>query len=272
MPVAVTRSSLRGRIRTRCRQPNPSGFISDEEINELIAEGAYELYDLLVRARGAEYYSTVYHFNTSVGGVDNPEVLSEYTLPSDFYRLVAIAISDTAGTVEATAFEGLFTTVPPEGAQWYEPLRFKAADFATQKSRVVTHPLDVRYALTGLQDSAQLFAETSALLRFYPAPLADWCVGLVYLPVLSIDEDEATEINFDGINGWETFIVAHACATIAGMQEEDAGLWLAQKAEVRERVAALGSDRDRAVPIQVADRRGSVRRGGGRWPERLPRP
>lgn len=254
--AAVQKSDLRTRIRTVTRQPNSSGFISDTEIDTLIAEGATELYDLLVRARGAEYYSTQYAFNTTAGTAD-----TDYLLPADFYRLVALAISDTPGT------EGDSVTAPV-GAQWHEPQRFNAASLAAQSSLRPTHPLDLRYTLTGTQ-SQSIEVQGSAKIRFYPAPEHVWCVRIVYLPTIYAD---GAGDAYDAINGWESYIVYRAAGVIAAMQEEDPGAWMAQQAAMRERIAALGGDRDRAVPQQVADRRGSLRGWRGRWPERLPRP
>ena len=88
--ATIYREAIRDRIRTVVVQPNSSGFISDDEINRLITEGAYELYDLLIAARGAEYYSTVYDFATEAG-------VSDYDLPHDFYRLHAIDPAQRAG-------------------------------------------------------------------------------------------------------------------------------------------------------------------------------
>lgn len=254
--AAVQKSDLRTRIRTVTRQGNTSGFISDDEINSLIAEGATELYDLLIRARGADYYSTIDVFNTTAGTAD-----TDYDLPADFYRLEALAISETAGT-------GSGPTTAPVGAQWHEPRRFRAADLAVQSSLRPTHPLDLRYALTGSQ-SQSIEVQGNAKIRFYPAPEHEWCVRIVYLPTIYADGEADA---YDAINGWESYIVYRAAAIIAAMQEEDPGAWLMQQSAMRERIAALAPSRDRAVPTQVADRRGAVRSGRLRWPERLPRP
>lgn len=251
MPAAVPIPDLIAKVRTRCRQPNASGFVSDDEIYKLLLEGAYELYNALIEARGAEYYSTVYDFNT-----DASYAVRDYALPSDFFRLVALAMSETASA--------------GQGATWLEPRRFVSADLAAQETRLPVSPLDLRYALTGAQGNSSEVA-SSAQIRFYPPPQHVWSVRVVYLPTL-LQPGDGVGNTFDGVNGWDTFLVAHACATVAAMQEEDPGFWLAQKTEVSRQVAALGADRDRAVPLQVADRRGSVRRGRTRWPERLPRP
>lgn len=238
--AAVQISELRTRIRKAAEQTNTSGKFSDDDINALIAEGATELYDLLIKARGAEYYSTQYLFNTTAGHED-----SDYLLPADFYRLVAIAVSETAAVGGAL----------PRGASWTEPQRFVSADLAQQLSRTVARPSDLRYALSGTQ-SQSIEVQGSAVLRFYPAPEHVWCVRIVYLPTI-YDAGEADAL--DVVNGWGTFVVAHAVADMSAQQEEEAAFWLAKKEGVARRIQALAGDRDRAVPIQVADRRGMLR-------------
>lgn len=255
MPSIVQASELRTSIRTKARQLNPNGFASDSDLDALIAEGAYELYNLLVRARGPEYFSEQWATNTTTGAAD-----TDYVLPADFFQLVAIAMSDTPGTVDGD------TVTIPVGAQWVEPDRFHPADLAGQLSRRPAHPGDLRYSLTGTQTQS-IEVRGSACLRFYPAPEHVWCVRLVYLPILAFDgQGEA----LDTVDGWQSYIVAHAVADLAAQQEMDPSYWLGKKAEAREMVTALAPRRDRAKALQVADRRGSMH--GRRWPERLPRP
>lgn len=250
MPVAVTQSALRARVRTATRQPNANGFVSDAEINTLIQEGAYELYDLLVAAKGAEYYGVAAALNTAPGQ-------AEYGLPNNFYRLVALALSDTAGT-------GNPVVAPPSGATWWEPRRFAVGDYALQESRTISHPSQVHYALTGAQAGGT--PQASARIRFLPAPPAVWCLRYLYLPTLDLTPDGSGEPVYDGINGWESYVVAHAAITIAGMEESDPGLWIAKKAEIKARIAGLAVDRDQAQPQRVSDRRFGAHRRLRRYP------
>ena len=239
MPTTVALSTLRTQIRTAVRQPNASGFISDSEIDTLATEGAYELYDLLISARGADYYSKIAAYNTLPGTRD-------YVLPDDFYRLVSIAVTDRAGTVGAEITDPV---TPPTKVEWFEPLRFNPADFARQETIQPSHPLHLRYAVTGDQNYG--LGTKVDYLRFYPIPNASWCFQIVYLPTLYTGGEVPS---FSTIDGWESFIVAHAAATIAAMQEDDPGFWMAKKAEQKARIMALGADRDQAQPEQVADR------------------
>lgn len=249
MPALVTLASIATRVRARVVQPNTSGFLSSSTLDDLIREGAYEFYDLLIKARAADYISKIHAFNTSSG-------VRDYPLPTDFYRLQSVSISESAGAPDPLE-SGLGDPVTaPSPAYWYEPERFQSARLAERESITPSRPLDLHYAVTGTFDYA--LGVGRDLMRFHPVPRAVWCVQIVYLPVLDL-AGEAPSVN--GVDGWESYIIAHVSATVAGMQEEDPGLWLAQKAEIKDRIAGLSGDRDAARPMQVQDRRfGSYRR------------
>lgn len=254
MTAQVTTASLRDRVRDRVVQPNTSGFVSDTQLDRLVSEGAYEFYDLLIKARAADYVSKIHAFNTASS-------LREYPLPLDFYRLTSISISETAGTPDPFGSSPGSAVTAPTDAYWYEPERFQAARLAERESVTPARPLDLHYAITGTFDYS--LGVGRDLIRFHPAPRATWCVQIVYLPVLDLS-GEAPGLN--GVNGWESYIVAHVAATVAGMQEDDPGLWLAQKAEIKDRVIGLAGDRDAARPMQVQDRRFGAYRRGRRYP------
>lgn len=238
MAVVVSQASLRARVRTAVRQPNANGFISDAEINTLIQEGAYELYDLLVAARGADYYSTRWGSNTAPGG-------KEIALPADFYRLTSIMITDTPGS-------GAGVT-PPVSQNWVEVQRMKSAEYAIQESYDGSNYLWIKYALAGAQNGGTgVITET---IRLFPTPQRAWNIQVIYLPRLDLSNDPVSgEPIYNGVDGWEAYIVAHAAATIAAMQEDDPGFWLAKKAEIKDRIAGLAPSRDMSQPEQVSDR------------------
>lgn len=262
--ATIYREAIRDRIRTVVVQPNASGFISDDEINRLITEGAYELYDLLIAARGAEYYSTVYDFATEAG-------VSDYDLPDDFYRLHAIAISSSAPTYSTGGPGGRVTaSMPSEG--WIEPPRFKAADLARRMNTLGDAVGKLAYTLTGEQANGSSRTVPQQLIRLIPTPTAVFAARIVYLPVcMHVVGASPPDVAYDGINGWEAYIVYRTAAIIASMQEEDPGPWLMQQGALRDRIAGLAGTRDEAVPEQIADRRGTVdsywydRRGEPPW-------
>jgi hypothetical protein len=260
--ATIYREAIRDRIRTVVVQPNASGFISDDEINRLITEGAYELYDLLIAARGAEYYSTVYDFATEAG-------VSDYDLPDDFYRLHAIAFSSSAPTYTSG---GSSPVLVPPTMGWIEPPRFKAADLARRMNTLGDAVGKLAYTLTGEQANGSSRTVPQQLIRLVPTPTAVFAARIVYLPVcMHVVGASPPDVAYDGINGWEAYIVYRTAAIIASMQEEDPGPWLMQQGALRDRIAGLAGTRDEAVPEQIADRRGTVdsywydRRGEPPW-------
>jgi hypothetical protein len=255
MPGPALAPDLIARVRTRINQPNANGFVSDQEILDLLIEGASELYDLLVHARGEHYYAVEWNENTIPGE-------RRMELPEDFYRLIALSASETPGGLRETGGG----VEAPTGATWLDIERLNYRELALHDSRRGTSLLDLRYAVSGTTHKST--ASARAELFFAPIPRAVWCIKVLYLPVLdlSLYFDGSTSINvFDGINGWDTFLVAHACATLAAVQEESPAVWVAQKAEVQRRVERLAADRDQHAPIQVADARAlrqrTLRRG-----------
>lgn len=250
MPSTVTQSALRARIRTVVRQPNAAGFISDTELNRLINEEAYALYDLLIQARGELYYTKEFAFNTVVQQ-------RRYVLPLSFYRLVGIVITEGGGTppLEIPLY-GAPEVTPPVSAHWAELRVMHPADWAKQDSSYGCNYMGLRYNLTGTGNAGTSLQ--NAELALYPVPSAVHCINIRYIPVLDLSGDPIDgEPVYDGINGWEEYIVYSVASTVAGMQEESNDLWLRKKGEIEARIRALAFNRDRSQPMQVADRWGA---------------
>lgn len=239
MPTTVSLASLVERVRLRTNQPNPNGFVSDSEIESLLVEGYYDLYDRLVEARGADYYSEISGFTTTAGQERD-------ALAGDFYRLISLVIADAPGG-------GDRGEEPPANACWYEVPRFQSADWAYLLNLTGDDPQKLRYQVTGVQRNLNALSIPQVI--WCPIPQGAWFVGYRYLPTLDLTVG-MLGLTFDGINGWEAYVVAHAAATILQMQEEDASVFLLQKREFLDRIRGLSADRDRAQPLQVRDWRG----------------
>jgi len=82
MAGTVTLSTLVEQIRDRAKMKN-SVFVTDLEITSLINNSIASLYDLIIQHRGEEYFEE----ETSVSLVSGT---TEYDLPNDFYKLVAV--------------------------------------------------------------------------------------------------------------------------------------------------------------------------------------
>jgi len=245
MPTSITQAGLRSRIRTVVRQPNPNGFISDTEINRLIHEAAYELYDLLIEARGAHYFSTEYGFNTVVGQ-------RRYQLPDDFYKLAAILVSDTPGTPGG----GGGSTVKAPGAIYRELSRLNLEEWGALESlEQGDSSLVLKYHLTGVGNAGT--SSHKAQIALYPTPTRVFEVRMLYIPNLDLSNDSILgEPVYEGVNGWYDFIIYSVASVIAGMQEESNDLWIRKVETIKDRIKRLAPNRDRSQVTQVADRWG----------------
>ena len=261
MPSPVIQAALRARIRTLVRQPNPNGFISDLEINRLINESAYELYDLLIASRGDAYYSVEWAFNTDPGR-------RRYLLPANFYRLSAIILSSTPGNDLGGASPlgvGERTVTPPSsGAIWCPLPRINYADWAKQENLsgaggnffsppFFENTTTLKYNLTGRGNAGT--NTQVAEIAIFPAPQGVYCINLIYIPTLDLSNDPLTqEPVYDGINGWEDFIVYSVASTIADMQEESNSLFLSKRKSIMQRIQQLAPGKDQASNAKVSDR------------------
>lgn len=195
-----------------------------------VNQGCAELYDLLIEARGRTYYryATPWSIPTTA---DTTLYTSSY--PSTFYRLISVRVSD--GTVS----EPLHPFTPLE-----EPslrLDGAAAHFPTHY---------------------ELRPNGIAIL---PEHSADLTVTVEYIPVFT-DLTDASNSYFDGINGWEEYVVCFAARCMAVKDEE----WQlvnaldADMARLKERIKKLAPHRDAFRPRRMQDVRGARSWMGGR--------
>lgn len=97
-----------------------------------------------------------------------------------------------------------------------------------------------------------------------------WAAGqsfrLYYVPVIStlaLDADA-----FDGVDGWEDYVIADACIKVLAKAERDASIFMAQKQGLLDRISAASKNRDAGEPPHVSDVRSQGEPGvivGGRW-------
>lgn len=94
-------------------------------------------------------------------------------------------------------------------------------------------------------------------LRLEPVPGWSGTVRFWYIPApTKLTADGQT---FDGIAGWEEYVVLDCCIKCAAKEESDASVFMAQKAAQAERIRSLGSERDyheadRVVDVQTTAR------------------
>lgn len=207
-----------------------SAFVTDAEVTSLINTYVAELYDLLVQSYGPAFYADSYTFTT----VANQR---EYALPTngdgaDFYQLLGVDIDLGGGdVVSATPFD------------FHSRNRYSPAT-----AYVRGNP--VHYRLHGSQ------------VWLIPTPDAAYSVTMHFIPAApTLSSGGVT--SFDGVNGWERYIVASTAIALLQKEESDPSVYMAEKQSLTARITSLSKNRDAAYPDQIVDVRGRGRRRGG---------
>lgn len=210
----VQLQTLRTRVRQACDMEN-SPFVSDAELTTYVNESADELYDLLVAAY-EDYFTTSSTF-TTVSGTET------VTLPSDFYKLIGVDIQ-------------------VDGVNWKSLLPFNVKErntFRNAPTVLLPSVFDTRYWLK------------AGVLHLLPVPTSALAGKLWYVPQRTqlVNNTDA----FDGVNGWEAYIVQDCAAKCAAKEEGDPSPYIAQRARIEERIRRLSSHRDAGAVLTVTD-------------------
>lgn len=207
-----------------------SDFVSDVEVGGLVNTYVAELYDLLVAAYGHAYYASHYHFNT-VSGTDTYPILTLAGAGGNFYQLLGIDIDLGGGQV-----------LTCEPFAFHSRNRYKSGTVTWQQGQPIA------YRIHGSN------------FVFVPTPSGVYTVTVHYIPAATVLSDDADE--FDGINGWERYVVVSAAIAMLQKEQSDPSVLLAEKASLTQRINALSKNRDAGEPDQIVDVRG--RRFAGR--------
>jgi hypothetical protein len=85
---------------------------------------------------------------------------------------------------------------------------------------------------------------------FKPVPSAQ-TITIWYTPVYtSLSNDNDT---FDGINGWEDFVICDAAIKCLMKEESDVSVLMVEKQQIEERIEAMKKNRDQGRPDRVTD-------------------
>lgn len=224
MTLTVELQDLRLEARQRADQVN-SGFVLDPELNSFINASMRELYDLLVSTYQDYYLSSA---DTSlVAGTDT------YSLPSDFYKLRGIDLLINGSATNFVTLE-----------------QFNFGERSSVDSTIVLNYDSARRLQYIIQGSN---------VRFLPQPSSTDTYKMWYIPVsTTLVNDTDT---FDGINGFEEYIVVDAAIKMVQKEESDVTVLFAQKQALTQRIMDMGEDRDAGSPKTVTD----VDRGTQIW-------
>lgn len=212
------KSVARSQIRTDARllsdeRPGGAGaFVSDSEVNRLIDVHTAKLYDKLLKARGQEYYADEDTISVVAG-------TSRYSLPDDFYELLSLTLEWGAGNHEDL-----------------EPYEF------LERS-------GYRNLLTWARGSAKGYRVRGTEVEFLPVPQSPVTCRIQYVPAFTdFANDGAT---FDGVNGWERWIVLSVAIDLRTIRKLPFGDLQQLLSVEDDRIEELAAQRDAMHPARV---------------------
>jgi hypothetical protein len=192
-----------------------SRFISDSELNSYINASLAELYDLLIQTRGEDYY------------VSGPETIqlvpgtSTYPLEVDFLKLLGVdCVLSNTQAVSLKAFK------------WQERNRFREPFYSSSY-------FNLMYQIRGNDLVLVPTPNNGQTLQYWYIPRC---------PVLAADGD-----TFDGINGWEEYVIIDAAIKMRVKEESGVQELLIAKQEMKERIKSASAGRDSLEPARVVD-------------------
>jgi hypothetical protein len=218
----VSQTDLIARCRVEADMEG-SEFISDAQIGNWLTSSARRLYNLLLRHKGVEYYARRSTINTSAG-------VAEYNLPSDFYQLLGIRL--VASSSDQYPLE-------PFSIQQIGELNSSGAYGTDRPSHYRTKGM---FAIDGSTTPTEV-------VELLPAPKGTYRVELDYVPAFQIVSSGT--VFYNGINGWEEFMVYDVAARMLAKQESDPNFCLGQLARLEDEIKALSAKRDRRPAVMV---------------------
>jgi hypothetical protein len=227
-PGTVTLLSVRNQAKYRADMVS-SSFVADAEWNSYIANSYKELYDLLISAYGNDYsVATPATFQTD--GTNDKYALPDGTLYSAapaFYKLLGVDLQVQGGQIWQT---------------------LKPFNFA-ERNRYAPYGVQSLYRNTAIR-----YRLTGSNIWFTPLPQSGLTIQLWYIPeptTLSADTD-----TFDGVSGWEEYVIIDAAIKALQKEESDVSVLMAQKQAMISRIQAMAENRDAGSPATVVDSMG----------------
>lgn len=211
--ASVTLTQFIERCRERADMEN-SRFISDAELTRYINASIQELYDLLIATRGENYYISSSTFTTSSG-------TDSYALPTGMLKLMGVDLIRSA--TEAYTLRSF---------KWQERNR-------NRTPYQFNDTTNLRYQIRGSN------------LVFSPSPQANHSIKLWFIPTATelVNPSDA----FDGINGWEEYVVIDCAIKMKSKEESPVDELLLAKQEMKNRILQASAGRDSTEPPRVVD-------------------
>jgi hypothetical protein len=169
--------------------------------------------------------------NISATYVGSVSTVNTYSLPLNHYKPRGLDLQISQAN---------------QGTQWVSIRNFMFME--RNQYNYLYNPI----AISILGGTNLLYRVLDQYLELIPTPnIANLNFRLGYIPtypaLVSMTD------TFDGVNGWEEFILFDVVIKMLTKQEADASVWIGEKAETVKRIEAMASARDVGNPQRVSD-------------------
>lgn len=221
-----TLASLRTEVRQRADMESEDTFLTDAEIDGLIKQSYCAYLDLICDCEGEELSPSQLKSAT----INTVAGTAVYDLPLDFYRLKGID-ADYGGPRPVALQPYRFHDRNRGAGGW-------GGRFA-----------DIRYRVSGKEAAA---ATPRYRVTLTPTPDSARVLTVWYTPYPDFTLDSNAG-RFDGVNGWEEWVVCDAAAKCCEKEETFRADLIKRRDEAGDRIRALAARLDAAHPETMTD-------------------
>lgn len=216
-------------------------FISYPELRGYVNEYATELWDKLIEARSQEHARKVQTFSTANGQ-------NAYPLAPDFYQLISVDIQISPGQYRT-------------GVPYMESERNMFRSFPTLLVWSYWGPFYYRILGTPSQSGRGVTTGIEKTINFIQTPQAAYPVSVNYYPTFQPYDTSGDTLGqgpddgavFNGINGWEAYIIWGVVMNCKQKLKEDAAFAVGRFQAMIVRIEALAAQNDAGNAERVHD-------------------
>lgn len=209
------------------RPGGEDAFIKDTDVNQLVNLQLRDTYDLLIGARGHEFFETKGTLTTTADDAD-------VALPATHYQLLSLYVQWSTRDLE-----------PLEALESIDD----RADFA--------------HYIPWTRDAVKAFRIRGAVVELFPTPTAVTTLQIRYIP--RFEDLVADDDNFDTVNGGERMIAYRVAADLVLINKGNPASLMGLYQTERERIERIAEDRAAAHPARIRDVRYGDQRRRGQW-------
>jgi hypothetical protein len=191
---------------------------SDTELNSYINNSLSELYDLMIKAYGNDYFLADGYEFTSVGQQE------KYQLPSDFYKL---ALAEMVA-----------------GGRAYTMERFPFGEKNIYKNAQLVNRIGVPYYRYRLIDN---------FIQLAPVPDTSYTIKIYYIPQMTKLVKDSDVVKNTMIESWLEYVIIDAAIKINVRQGKEVAALSAQKQDMLKRLIDMADARDFGNPETITD-------------------